>query len=155
MDDKSIELLKEKEKFEALFEYASMGILVANNRGIIELANSYLLGQFGYESKNEVIGKKVEILLPARYSGSHHKHRENFQKNPEPRKMGIGRDLFALKKDGTEFPVEISLSNYESVEEERIETNCSRDKLSAVIDAIKAVHPYDEVALDVYPLEEL
>ena len=64
MDVTSEELLKEKERFEALFEYASMGILVANDQGIIEMANGFLIKQFGYNSKNEVIGKKVEIFLP-------------------------------------------------------------------------------------------
>lgn len=116
MDETSVELLREKERFEALFEYASIGILVANDKGFIEMANAFLLNQFGYNNSNEVIGKPVEIFLPTRYSGTHHKHRESFQKKPEPRIMGMGRDLFALKKDGTEFPVEISLSNYTTID---------------------------------------
>jgi PAS domain S-box-containing protein len=117
MDDlTSVDFIKEKERFEALFEYASMGILVANDRGIIEMANNFLLGQFGYQ-KEELVGKQVEILIPMRYEHVHHKHRENYNKKPERRPMGVGRDLFARKKDGTEFPVEVSLSNYTASEE--------------------------------------
>ncbi|MEO8770922.1 MAG: PAS domain-containing sensor histidine kinase [Ferruginibacter sp.] len=105
-------LLREKEKFEALFEYASLGIIVANQKGIIELVNGYLLNQFGYDDKNELIGKQVEILIPSRYEHTHHTHRGNYVKKPERRPMGVGRDLFAIKKDGSEFPVEVSLSHY-------------------------------------------
>ena len=112
----SLALIKEKERFEALFEYASMGIIVANEKGIIEMANSYLLLQFGYQNKDELVGQQVETLIPSRYEHVHHKHRENYLKKPERRIMGVGRDLFAIKKDGTEFPVEVSLSNYAASE---------------------------------------
>ncbi len=108
------EVLKEKERFEALFEYASMGIIVANENGVIELANQYLVNQFGYDNCDELLGKEIEILIPARYSHNHHTHRENYVKKPERRSMGVGRDLFGMKKDGTEFPVEVSLSHYHS-----------------------------------------
>ncbi len=105
-------IINTDEQFEALFEYASMGILLASSKGEIMLANSFLLQQFGYSSITEMIGKKVEELIPQRYHANHTTHRENYNKNPARRPMGIGKDLFALKKDGTEFPVEISLSNY-------------------------------------------
>lgn len=112
IDNLSNALIKEKEKFEALFEYASMGILVANGKGIIEMANNFLITQFGYSDKNELIGKEVEVLIPMRYNSVHHKHMEHYQQKPERRTMGVGRDLYAIKKDGAEFPVEVSLSNY-------------------------------------------
>ncbi len=105
-------LQQEKEKFEALFQYASMGILVAGKAGEILMANNFLLSQFGYSSQEELIGKKIEQLIPSRYHGHHTKYRDKYNKHPEPRPMGIGKDLFAAKKDSTEFPVEISLSNY-------------------------------------------
>ncbi len=105
------QLVKQKERFEALFEYASMGILVADDKGVIQMVNNYLLKQFGY-SKDELIGNPVEVLIPARYEHKHHKHREHYNEHPEPRSMGVGRDLFARKKNGSEFPVEVSLSNY-------------------------------------------
>jgi PAS domain S-box-containing protein len=103
---------QEKEKFEALFQYASMGIIVVNDKGEIVLANNFLLSQFGYDSQDELLGKKIESLIPSRYHPAHVHHRDHYKENPRPRPMGVGKDLFAVKKDGTEFPVEISLSNY-------------------------------------------
>ncbi|RYG47561.1 MAG: PAS domain-containing sensor histidine kinase [Chitinophagaceae bacterium] len=101
-------------KFEALFQHASMGILVADEVGTIAMANKFLLGQFGYEKASELIGKRVEQLIPHRYKEGHSKYRDKYIEHPSPRAMGTGRDLFAIKKNGSEFPVEISLSHYES-----------------------------------------
>ena len=106
------ELQKEKEKFEALFNYASIGIVVTDAKGKIEMVNNYLLAQFGYDEQSELLGSSIEKLIPRRYEERHLKHREQYNKKPERRSMGTGRDLFALKKDGAEFPVEVSLSNY-------------------------------------------
>ena len=105
-------LLREQEKFEAVFQNASLGILVINKKGEIVLANSFLLSQFGYSNDKELIGKKMEILIPNRYHGHHETDRNKFIENPSTRPMGIGRDLFGTKKDGTELPLEISLSSY-------------------------------------------
>ena len=105
-------LLREQEKFEAVFQNASLGILVIDKYGNITLANNFLLEQFGYSDTDELIGKKMEMLIPQPY---HHKHvsdRNHFTAHPETRPMGIGRDLFGVKKDGTEIPLEISLSSY-------------------------------------------
>ena len=110
------ELRKEKEKFEALFDHASMGIVLTNEKGEIEIVNECLLSQFGYEKNEELVGKAIEVLIPRRYDQIHHKHRENYSKNPGHRSMGVGRELFGLKKDGSEFPVEVSLSNYNATE---------------------------------------
>lgn len=108
--------LKEKEKFEALFQYASMGILVINEKAEIILANNFLITQFGYKSPEELIGNKIEVLIPQRFHPNHTQYRNNYIKNPERRPMGIGKDLYALKKDGTEFSAEISLSHYSTTE---------------------------------------
>ena len=109
-------LKQEKEKFEALFQFASMGILVANAKAEIILMNNFLLALFGYENQNELIGKKIETLIPSRYHPKHVQHRDHYIEKPKPRPMGLGKDLFAVKKDGSEFPVEISLSNYTTAE---------------------------------------
>ncbi|MGB4845200.1 MAG: PAS domain-containing sensor histidine kinase [Ferruginibacter sp.] len=105
-------LQQEKEKFEALFQHASMGILVANSNAEILLVNHFLLKQFGYKKEEELVGQKIETLIPSRYHSKHVHHRDSYTKDPQPRPMGVGKDLFAVKKDGSEFPVEISLSNY-------------------------------------------
>lgn len=106
------DLRQEKEKFEALFQYASMGILVTDATAEILLANNFLISQFGYEDQSEVVGNKIEVLIPPRYHSGHMHHRDHYNTHPEPRTMGVGKELFAVKKDGSEFPVEISLSNY-------------------------------------------
>ncbi|NNV55686.1 PAS domain-containing sensor histidine kinase [Limnovirga soli] len=98
-------------KYEAFFSYATIGIVVANAKGEIIDFNKYAETQFGYE-KNEVLGKTVEILLPGSIHDRHVKHRHQFNKAPQNRSMGAGRDLHARKKDGTDFPVEVSLSHY-------------------------------------------
>lgn len=103
---------KELQRFEALFNYASIGILVTNQQGQIVLINDFALRQFGYE-REELVGEYIEQLLPKRFRDRHVGHRNHYNHHPQSRPMGIGLDLFATKKDGTEFPVEISLSQYE------------------------------------------
>jgi PAS domain S-box-containing protein len=105
-------LLREQEKFKAVFQNASLGILVINENGNITLANDFLLNQFGYSSSDELIGKKMEILIPKRYHHEHVIDRNHYMKHPETRPMGMGRDLFGVTKDGKELPLEISLSSY-------------------------------------------
>lgn len=97
--------------FEAFFKYATIGILVTNNSGEIEAINPYALKEFGY-TEQELVGKKVELLIPSRLRQDHVHHRQKFHQKPQNRPVGVGLCLFALKKDGTEFPVEISLGNY-------------------------------------------
>ncbi len=102
----------EQEKFKAIFQNASLGILVINNEGGITLANNFLLKQFSYENADELIGKNVEVLIPKRYHHDHVGDRNVYMKHPETRPMGMGRDLFGITKDGKEIPLEISLSSY-------------------------------------------
>ena len=110
-------LQQEKDKFEALFQFASMGILVANAKAEILLVNNFLLKQFGYNTPDEVIGKPIETLIPVRYHSKHVHLRDHYIEDPHPRPMGLGKDLFAVKKDQAEFPVEVSLSSYTMGEE--------------------------------------
>ncbi len=114
MPHKDIQLQDEKDRFEALFEFASMGIVVTDDKARIQIVNQFLLTQFGYNEVEELLGKPIEILIPRRYNTAHHAHRDHYIENPGRRMMGVGRELFGLKKDGAEFPVEVSLSNYES-----------------------------------------
>lgn len=99
--------------FEAIFRYATMGIVVTDAGGIITNINSFALAEFGYD-REELIGKKIETLIPPRFHHSHVHQREKYTKKPQNRSMGAGLNLFAVRKDGTEFPVEVSLGNYEN-----------------------------------------
>lgn len=108
-----ISKMESKEGIEALFLYATEGILVANDKGEIVRLNPSAAKLFGYE-QGELMGQKIEALIPKRLSDKHIKHREGYNKNPHARSMGQGVELFGLKKDGTELPVEISLSPYVS-----------------------------------------
>lgn len=101
--------------FDVLFRYATLGIIVTNAEGKIVLANPFLLKQFGY-TEEEIVGQPVEKLIPARFGHRHVHHRDGFNQHPHSRPMGIGLDLFALRKDGSEFPVEISLGAYKTSE---------------------------------------
>lgn len=103
--------LEEKHLVEALFHHASMGIIVANAAGEIILANPFVLQLFGYHEE-EVLGHKVEMLIPSRFRERHVQHRDHFTAHLQNRPMGAGMDLFAVRKDGTEFPVEVSLCHY-------------------------------------------
>lgn len=99
------------ERLNALFEHATEAIIIANKAGKIIKANPSSEILFGY-GKDELLGKMVEDLVPDRYMSKHHHHRETYHANPHPRAMGKGRDLFAKRKDGSEFYAEISLSHY-------------------------------------------
>lgn len=105
------ENLLEKQKFEALFNHATVGIVVADDKGKITMLNNMSEQIFGY-TKAELTGEKVEKLIPADLHKRHEGHRHSFMKEPVARPMGGDRNLFAQKKDGTKFPVEISLSSY-------------------------------------------
>ncbi len=103
--------MESKEGMDALFLYATEGILVANEKGEIININPSGEKLFGYES-GELIGKKIETLVPQNHLYRHEHHRKAFNERPHARSMGIGTELFGLKKDGTQIPVEISLSPY-------------------------------------------
>jgi len=96
--------------FSVIFRASVEGILAVDNSGTILLANPSSYGLFGYEDPT-LVGMKVEDLIPTKAKKNHVKHRKGYSKNPEPRRMGHGRDLMALRKDGSEFPVEISLNH--------------------------------------------
>ena len=104
-------LIDEKHLVDALFTHASIGIIVANSSGEIILVNPFLLSQFEYQAE-ELLGRKVEVLIPRRFHEKHVGHRERFTAQPQNRPMGAGMDLFGIKKDGTELPVEVSLCHY-------------------------------------------
>jgi PAS domain S-box-containing protein len=106
------ERFKYLEKFENLLESAPDAMVIVNKQGDIVLVNRQTEKLFGY-SREELIGNKVEILIPTRYLGNHSSHRDKYFHNPHVRPMGSGLKLFAKRKDLSEFSVEISLSPIE------------------------------------------
>jgi PAS domain S-box-containing protein len=99
----------------ALFEAASEGVVVVDSAGRIVSVNGKVEELFGYD-RAELIGQPVEMLMPARYRDAHPRHRRDYFASPRPRPMGRGLDLAGRRKDGSEFPIEISLSPIETEE---------------------------------------
>ena len=106
--DKSI--FQKNEQLKIIFEIALEGIIMVNEEGKIKLANDYAEKLFGYKSK-ELIGKKIEALIPSRFAEKHQEHRLNFAKSPMNRPMGEGLEVLGITKEGKEFPVSVSLGH--------------------------------------------
>lgn len=111
--DQQVSVSDMNNQVEAIFAFATEGILITDASGIILRTNPSIERMFGYKA-SELEGKPIEILIPARFHHRHVHHRENF--SPQPRAMGLGFDLYGMRKDQSEFPVEVSLSPYESTQ---------------------------------------
>ncbi len=103
-------------QFSTLFDQAFIGIIVVNNKGEIEAVNKYILDEFGYE-EHEIIHQKVEFLVPAQYKEVHERHRETFFLNPTNLSIPADRNLKGIKKDGSEFYIEMKLGFYKEQED--------------------------------------
>jgi PAS domain S-box-containing protein len=112
---KQAELQLSQDTARAVLESASEGIILIDTTGRIMLVNTAAERMFGH-SRAELLGKPLEILLPERIRRDHVGHRTGYFAEPRIRPMGIGLDLSGRRRDGTEFPVEISLSHVKSVE---------------------------------------
>ncbi len=97
------------ERFRDLWEAAPFAMVIVDEQGEIMLVNAGAESLFGY-TREELVGQRVELLVPERSRPQHDRHREQFVAENRTRRMGIGMDLLARRKDGTEFPVEIGLS---------------------------------------------
>jgi PAS domain S-box-containing protein len=101
------------ERFRALVDSAPDAMIIAQRSGTISLVNTQAEKLFGYK-REEMVGRPVEMLLPESYRERHVAHRENYFKDPRRRPMNIALELHARRKNGSEFPVEISLSPLET-----------------------------------------
>jgi PAS domain S-box-containing protein len=104
-----------EEKFRLAVESCPSGMVMIDRTGKVVLVNTETERLFGYR-RDELIGRSVDILVPTRLRSQHVRHRDGFTRHPETRRMGAGRDLFGLRKDGTEFPVEVGLNPIQTSE---------------------------------------
>lgn len=105
----------EESRFEALFMHAAIGIVMVNRGSEIILSNHFADVLFGYQP-GELVGQQLDILIPQSVRERHRKTYENYTKKPQARAMGVGLDLNGCRKDGSLFPIEISLSHFKSGE---------------------------------------
>lgn len=111
--------------FQLVFEAAPNAMLMVDGDRAIRLVNRGAEALFGYD-RRELIGRPVEVLLPPRFAGRHAAHAQAFLERPSARAMGAGRDLYGLRKDGTEVPIEIGLSP--------VETSAGRITIASIVD---------------------
>jgi PAS domain S-box-containing protein len=114
-----------EERFRLAVESAPSAMVMVNQDGQIVLVNTQTEQLFGYE-RRELLGQSVELLVPEHYRGKHPGYRAGFFARPETRAMGVGRDLYGRRKDGSEFPVEVGLNP--------IQTDEGTLVLSAIVD---------------------
>src|SRR5579871_1342143 len=124
-------LQQSEARFRQVVENAPNAMVMIDTSGRIEMVNAQAEILFGY-SRNELLGQPVELLVPDRLRARHPGLRATFFGDPKSRPMGAGRELFALRKDGTEFPVEIGLNP--------IETDEGTMVLSAIVDISDRKH---------------
>jgi two-component system sensor kinase FixL len=98
-----------EEKFRLVLDAVPNAMIMADSAGVITFASASATTVFGY-SLSELIGRPIETLIPERFRNRHVGYREGYLSHPSSRAMGVGRDLFGLRKDGSEFPVEVGLS---------------------------------------------
>ncbi|MGA6829360.1 two-component system sensor histidine kinase NtrB [Nitrospira sp. NS4] len=117
--------LKDEGQFRLIVDAAPNGMLLVNKAGTIVMANACVLNLFGYQP-DELIGQSVEVLLPPDRRAAHPAQRTEFHAHMKARSMGGGKELFGLRRDGTEFPVEVGLTP--------IDTGHGRCVLASVVD---------------------
>lgn len=113
LDEIAQAIIIQERYFKHIIESAPCGMIITNIDGVIETVNPQIELLFGYKSE-ELIGNKVDMLIPKRYQKQHPQHRNSFNKSPSNRQMGLNREVFGLTKTENEFPAEIGLAQFKS-----------------------------------------
>jgi len=137
--------------FETLLDAVPTGIIVTYQNGNISYLNAEAERLFGY-ARHELIGHSIDVLLPNRFAVNHAQHRQTFIDLPSTRHMGVGRDLFGQRKDGSEFPLEIGLRPLESNGEKFVATTIvditTRKQLKERFEKVIEASPYGKLLVD-------
>jgi PAS domain S-box-containing protein len=129
-------LRKSEERFRQVVESAPYAMVMISQAGTIEMVNAQAESVFGFR-REEMLGQPIDMLVPERFRGHHPNLRSSFFSRPASRPMGAGRDLYGLRKDGSEFPVEIGLNP--------IETDEGTMVLSAIVDISDRRHKEESI----------
>ncbi len=130
--------IADAEQFRLLLDSAPDAIITLDNGGKISVVNHQAEVTFGY-SRDELIGQPIELLIPERFRRGHDQHRKGYTDRPKRRPMGTSLELYARRKDGSEFPVDISLSPFEINGETQVVSI-----IRNTTDIVKALHSLKE-----------
>ncbi len=144
-----------EQKFKGLLENAPDAVVIVDKKGIIQLVNAQAKNLFGY-NRDEMVGQKIEMLIPKRFRKPHAGHRSHFFDHAKKRAMGVGLELLALRKNGEEFRVEISLGPLETHKgllvsaaiRDVTEKYKTAEKLRQLDRAIDEIEDYSVILLD-------
>ncbi|MGE5393142.1 MAG: PAS domain S-box protein [Candidatus Saccharibacteria bacterium] len=143
VEEEMLQHKRTEAKFMGLLESAPDAMVITNIQGKITMVNAQTETIFGYD-RQEILGKEVEILIPQRFHHRHIHHREDYIVNPKVRAMGHGMELYGRRKDGTEFPVEVSLSPMHLIDDNEL----------VVMSAIRDITRQKETEIEIKKLNE-
>ena len=147
---------KSEAKFRGFLETAPDGVVIVDAMGQMVLVNARTERLFGYE-RHEMLGQQVELLIPSRLHTKHHKHRDGFIEERKARGMGAGLELYGRRKDGSEFPIEVSLSPLETeagvlvsssirdVTQQKQASQYARSLIEASLDPLVTISPEGKI----------